>query len=131
MRTILLTTALLMATTILQAQVHTDSTKKAVTDNSVHYINLAGDNLIKFSTQAQLGISLEVLGSFLMVYSGSLRKDSENKVLLTGIAMSVSGFIVYFTAWNKTRKAGHFLRNYHPSSEGIGIAIPIKHKQNH
>lgn len=128
MRTILLITGLLIVATMLHAQVRTDSTRVAVTDNSTLYINLAGDNLIRFSNQAQIGISMEVLGTFMMVYSGSLRQPSEDRVMLTGAIMSVGGFIVYFTAWNRTRKAGHFLRNFRPSSEGAGIAIPIKYK---
>ncbi len=128
MKTILLITGLWMASTMLHAQVFPDSTKRTITDNSVHYINLAGDNLIRFSNQAQIGISMEVLGTFMMVYSGNLRQPGEGRVMLTGAIMSVGGFIVYFTSWNRTRKAGHFLRNYRPSSQGVGIALPIKYK---
>jgi hypothetical protein len=85
----------------------------------------AGQNLVRFSNQAQLGIGLMIVGPLIsMASTKTSLKQVQNIYIGTGAVVATAGLITWVLSYNKTRRAGQTLLNINP--DGLGIAIPIK-----
>lgn len=111
-----------------------------VSNYSDRNLQKAGDELIKFSNNAQIGFGLMFAGTVSMVLPNML--DSEGKdpdavenrrVTLTaaGVVASAVGLVVLITSFSNARNAGKLLKvndklSLNQTNDGIGFVMAIE-----
>ena len=91
------------------------------------FANTSGDYLVEAGRLQLFGVGLSVAGAALMLID-SKNEESNNDLVTFGIISGASGFLCSIVGHVMVIKAGKALNkekkiSFHPSSEGIGLAM--------
>jgi hypothetical protein len=131
---------------ILMAQSEINVQTAIKKNDSTYYSNhlgAAGQRMIKFANQVQIGSGLTFAGAILASASTLIKYDGtdpdkidqkeqyQKHLIRVGSVLIVSGALLQFFAYNQARIAGKIIKSNSPAylgptRDGIGIVVPIK-----